>query len=181
MALGSTLFRINVDVSNVDAGIYQALELRMAQHPSEDRERLVTRTLAHCLAYEDGLRAGRGLDEADDPALFVLDATGNMTHWIDVGHPGAERLHRASKAARRVTVVCHKSPERLVRERERRKIHNVAQIAVWLLSTGMVQALAASMDRNNDWALVRTGEDLLITVKEEPIIGTLTETTLAEL
>lgn len=181
MALGSTLFRINVEVSNVDAGVYETLELRVAQHPSEELSRLVTRVLAQCLAHEEGLCAGRGLSESDDPALFVKDAAGNVIHWIDVGCPSSERLHRASKAVPRVTVVSQKGVEGLIRVREKRLIHNAAKIAVWLLSPELVQTLADSMGRSNVWTLVRTGEELMITVDDQLFLGSFVETTLAAL
>jgi uncharacterized protein YaeQ len=181
MALGSTLYRINVDVSNVDAGVYETLELRVAQHPSEDLVRLVTRVLAQILAHEDGLCVGRGLSEVDDPALYVKDATGNVVHWIDVGCPSAERLHRASKATPRVTIVSQKGAEGLIRVREKRPIHNVDKIAVWLLSPELVQSLAEQLERNNVWSLVRTGEELMVTVKDKLYSGSVLTTTLAAL
>ncbi|HEY5956852.1 MAG TPA: YaeQ family protein [Polyangiaceae bacterium] len=181
MALGSTLFRLNVELSNIDTGVYESLELRLAQHPSEDTARLVARALAHCLAHEAGLVAGRGLSEADDPALFVTDAAGNTTHWIDIGHPSSERLHRASKATPRVTVVCHKSADGLIRAREKRAIHGAERIAVWLISPELVESLSQIIDRNNDWTVVRTGQDLMVTVKDRLFSGTLVETTLSAL
>ncbi len=180
VALGATLLRIAVDLSHVDVGTYASFELRLAQHPSEDSNRVVARALAHCLLYEADLTAGRGLDEADDPALYVRDNTGVLLHWIDVGHPGSERLHRASKAARRVSIVCHKSRDGLVRERDKRRIHAQDRVAVWLLQPELVQALADGLTRNNDWTVVRTGEDLMVTADGETHTGRVEETTLAD-
>jgi uncharacterized protein YaeQ len=181
MALGSTLFRLKVELSNIDAGVYESLELRLAQHPSEDILRLVTRALAHCLAHEEGLVAGRGLSEADDPALFVRDAAGNTTHWIDIGYPSSDRLHRASKATPRVTVVCHRSADGLIRAREKRAIHGAERIAVWLVSPDLVESLAEVLSRNCQWTVVRTGQDLMVTVNDQLFSGTLLETTLSAL
>lgn len=60
MALGATVHVFNVQLSHVDRGIYETLELRLARHPSESAEYLVTRSLAYCLEYTEGigLRAG---------------------------------------------------------------------------------------------------------------------------
>lgn len=181
MAQGSTVFRLDVELSNVDAGVYETLQLRTAQHPSEDTARLVARVLAQCLVYEAGIGEGRGLSEADDPALFVKDAAGNLAHWIDVGYPSAERLHRASKAASRVTVVCHKSREGLIRIRDKRRIHNVDQIAIFLISPELVESLSQVLERGNQWNVVRTGEDLLVTIGDQLYAGSCIETTLANL
>jgi uncharacterized protein YaeQ len=181
MAQGATLFRFAVDIANVDVGTYAKAELRVAQHPSEDLPRVVARILAHCLAYDEDLCAGRGLDEADEPALWLKDPTGNLLHWIDVGHPGAERIHRASKAAPLVTIVCHKAKEGLLREREKRAIHRVDEIRVWLLPPELVQGLAVTVSRTNDWTLVRSGEDLMVSVGERHFTGVLVDTTLGRL
>jgi uncharacterized protein YaeQ len=104
VAAGSQLYRLDVELSDITRSVYTSLELRVAQHPSEDVERVVVRALAHCLLYEPGLSWGRGLSEADDPALHVTDGGGGIVHWVDVGQPGAERLHRASKRAERVSI-----------------------------------------------------------------------------
>jgi uncharacterized protein YaeQ len=181
MALGSTLYRVQADVSDVDAGRYHSLPIRVAQHSSEDLPRLVARVLAYCLAYEEGLGFGAGLNDASEPALIARDATGVATHWIDVGHPGADRLHRASKATPRVTVVCHKSPEPLIRERNKRAIHRADQIAVWLPTPELVQSIAAVLERNSEWTLVLTGDDLMVSVGEHAFSSTFVRTTLSAL
>jgi uncharacterized protein YaeQ len=181
MASAGTLFHISVDLSKIDEGVYERLELRLAQHPSEDQERVVTRALAYCLVYDEDLRWGRGLDDADGPALFVNDATEQLLHWIDVGTPSAERMHRASKAAPHLTVVCHKGPEALIRERAKRRIHNAAEIDVWLIDPALVKALADRLDRSVDWAVVLTGEELMVSVGSDTFTGLARRTTLTEL
>jgi uncharacterized protein YaeQ len=181
MAAGSTLFRINVDLSNIDAGQYQSFELRLAQHPSEDLPRLVTRALAYCLAYEEALQWGPGLEEPDEPALFARDSGANLKHWIDVGTPSAERMHKASKAAAQLTIVCHKSTEALIRERERRAIHRADRLRIWLLEPAFVTAVAERLQRGSEWVVVKTGDELMLTVNETTLTGSITETTLSAL
>ena len=46
MALGATVHRFQIDLSDVDRGVYEALDLRVARHPSESVPYLLTRTLA---------------------------------------------------------------------------------------------------------------------------------------
>ena len=55
MAPNATPFRVEVELSDVDRSKYASLELRPARHPSESMRSLVTRTLAYCLSYEDGI------------------------------------------------------------------------------------------------------------------------------
>ena len=108
MALTATIYHFQITLSDVDRGVYEALDLRVARHPSETMRYLVTRTLAYCLSYEEGIAFSKGgLSSAEEAPLSVRDATGVLRAWIDVGSPSAERLHKASKAAGRVALFTH--------------------------------------------------------------------------
>ncbi len=86
-----------MQLSHVDRGVYEALELRVARHPSESEEFLCARVLAYCLEQREGLAFSRGLADPDQPALEVRDLTGALQAWIEVGAPDAARLHRAEQ------------------------------------------------------------------------------------
>src|SRR5690606_13082441 len=47
MARSATLYRMKMELSDVDRGVYESLDFRIAQHPSEGEERLVARILAY--------------------------------------------------------------------------------------------------------------------------------------
>lgn len=96
MALTSTMYNVSIEVSDVDRGVYQTLDLRLAMHPSETAEYMATRLLAYCLEWEEGIEFTAGLSNGDEPAIVVRDLTGRITAWIEVGMPDADRLHRAS-------------------------------------------------------------------------------------
>src|SRR5436190_335435 len=105
MALTATMHHVEVALSDVDRGVYETLDLRLAQHPSEKMRYMLTRTLAYCLSYEEGIAFSKGgLSATDEAPITVRDPTGLLLAWIDVGSPSAERLHKASKAARRVAL-----------------------------------------------------------------------------
>ena len=104
MALNSTVYHFDVQLSDVDRGVYEALSLRVARHPSETEEYLVTRVLAYALEYAEGIAFSKGLADPDEPAIVVRDLTGAVQVWIEIGAPDAERLHKASKASPRVVV-----------------------------------------------------------------------------
>ena len=46
MAISSTLYRFQIELSDIDRGVYESLDWRVACHPSEDSERMVVRVLA---------------------------------------------------------------------------------------------------------------------------------------
>lgn len=171
MALSSTIYRVNIELSDIDRSVYESLDFRVAQHPSEDASRLVTRILAFALLHEEALEFGKGISDAEEPALWTKDLTGQITHWIDVGTPTAERIHIASKKAARVTIVCHKGEEALAREMTKRKVHKAGEIAVLYIEPAFVSQLAKLLDRNATWTVVHNDGDLSVTTRNETVSG----------
>ncbi|MFI5300989.1 MAG: YaeQ family protein [Polyangiales bacterium] len=165
MALGATTYHLQIGLSDVDRGVYESLDLRLARHPSESLRYLLTRTIAYALSYEDGIAFSKGgLSASDEPPLSIHDRTGIFLAWIDVGAPSAERLHRASKAARRVSVFTHVEPALLRREAATRAIHRVGEIEVFRLPVSFLDALEPLVDRNTKLDLTRSDSQLYVTV-----------------
>src|SRR4051794_37949092 len=99
MALGATVYRFEIDLSDVDRDVYRVLDLRLARHPSESEPFLLVRTIAYCLFYEEGIAFSRGLSTAEEPAIWVKNRQDNVTLWLEIGSPSRDRIHKASKAA----------------------------------------------------------------------------------
>jgi uncharacterized protein YaeQ len=152
----------------------------VAQHPSETMAHLLTRVIAFCLCYEEGIAFSQGLSTADEPAAWVKDVHGRISLWIDVGTPAAERLHKASKASSRVVVFTHRDPELLKRAARAQSIHRVETIAVLALEESFLEALAAVTERNTRWTLVHTEGTLYVTVGPDSFSGAVTRHSLAE-
>lgn len=178
MAEPSTLFRYQIELSDVHRGIYDTLSLRVACHPSEEAVRLVARVLSYALLWEEGLEFGRGLSTAEDPALLKRGHGGEILHWVDVGCPSADRMHRASKHAEKVTVVCFRGHEPLMREAQKRRIHQSDAIRVVEIPAQMIQQLATLTDRAQEWTVVRTDHDLQVIAGDVVVEGTIREGTL---
>ena len=173
MALPSTLHRFDLAVSDVDRGVYEAIDLRVARHPSEAVPHMLARLLAYALCWEPGIELGPGLAEADEPAVRVRDGYGNVTKWIDVGTPSAERLHRASKAVGRVSVYTHHDPELLRREAARSRIHRVERIEVFALAPRFLDALGAHVERHTKLELTATEGQLYVEAGGETLETTV--------
>ncbi|MBK6517299.1 MAG: YaeQ family protein [Polyangiaceae bacterium] len=171
MAAGATMRHLHVDLSDVDRGVYEKLELRLAQHPSESLRFLWTRIFAYCLSYEEGIQLSKGgLSNAEEAPLAVWLGDGRLDTWIDIGAPSAERLHKASKAARRVVIYTSASLAQLRKEAARRAIHRVEDIVVWSIPGELLDALGERTDRTMKLELVRNEEQIYATLD-----GTVTE------
>src|SRR6478609_8685104 len=181
MAAGTTIQRLGVTLSDVDRGVYETLDLRMARHPSESARYFWQRALAYCFSYEEGIAFSKGgLSDAEQPPVSIYDPTGILLAWIDVGAPSAERLHRASKAARRVALFSCTEREHLEREAATRKIHNLEDIAVFLLEPPFLDSLESALDKHLDFELVRSSGSLYATLPKGVVLESVTtETRLA--
>ena len=171
MALGATVYTFDIQLSHVDRHVYESLALRVARHPSETPEYLLTRVLAYCLEYREGLAFSRGLAEPDEPALAVRDLTGALQAWIEVGAPDAARLHRASKAAPRVAVYTHHDPERVRRAVAGERIHRAEAVELYAVDRALLAELAARLDRRMAFALSVTDGHLYVTLGDETLTG----------
>ena len=164
MALPSTMHGVTLEISDVDRGVYASADLRVARHPSETLDFLVTRLLAFCLAYDDALAFGRGVSTADEPTAWVKDPTGRILLWLDVGAPSPERIHKASKKAEAVLVVTHKDPDVVAGALQAGGVHRGEDIEVIGVPTDLVGALADTIGRRNQWTVVHTEGVLYVTV-----------------
>src|SRR5206468_2289419 len=71
VALSSTIYNLDIDLSDSDRSVYESLSLRVARHPSESEEYLITRVLAYALEYAEGIEFSHGLCDPDDPAIAI--------------------------------------------------------------------------------------------------------------
>lgn len=181
MALTATMFHVQVELSDVDRSVYETLDLRVARHPSESMRYMLTRTLAYCLEYEEGIAFSKGgLSSDDEPPIAIRDLTGLLRVWIDIGAPSAERLHKAAKAAPRVALYTHVDLLLLRREAASRAIHRVDDIAVWRVEPAFLDALEGKFDRHTKLALLRTDGALYATLGDKTLEGTLTRCALVD-
>ena len=113
MALSATVYHFQIELSDVDRGVYESLDLRVARHPSESTPYLLTRVIAYALLFEEGIAFSKGLSTTEEPALWVKDLQGNLRVWVELGTPSADRLHKVSKASPRVVVFTQHDPRLL--------------------------------------------------------------------
>ena len=180
MALGATIHQFSVQLSHVDRGVYESLELRAARHPSESEEFLWARVLAFCLEQREGLAFSKGLAEPDQPALEVRDLTGALQAWIEIGTPDAARLHRASKAAPRVAVYTHTDADRYWQSLAGEKIHRGESLELYGLDRTLVASLVTRLERRMAFDLSVTDGMLYLTIDGELLSGVLKAHRLAE-
>ena len=172
MAQTATLYSFEVELAHVDRGVYASLAFRVAQHPSETDEALLTRVLAYCLEYTDGIQfSSLGLSEPEDPPVSVRDATGALLVWIDIGVPDAARLHKAGKAAPRVAVYTHKDPARLIRLLEGERIHRRDELEIYAVDRDFLASWVARLSRRMKFDLSVSDGQIYLVLEDATLTG----------
>ena len=148
MALTATVYNLETELADIDRGVYETFAVRMARQPSETADYMLTRYLAYCLEYVEGIELTEGVAAGgDEPAVVVRDLTGRLTAWIEVGMPAADRVHRGSKKADRVAVYTHRAIAQVLAQLSGQGVHRAADIPVYEFGAGFVSEVAATIDR----------------------------------
>lgn len=174
MALTATIYNIDIDLADSDRGVYESLALRVARHPSESEEFLLTRVLAYAVEYTEGIEFSRGLSDPDEPPIAVRDLTGGLRVWIDIGNPDAARLHKASKAAPRVAVYTHKDMAQWIGRLAGERIYRPEAIELWAVDRAFLTALGAKLERRMAFSLAVNDHELYVAIGSDTLTGALT-------
>lgn len=105
MALKATIYKVELNITDMDRPHYGLYSLTLARHPSETDERMMVRLLAFALFADESLSFARGLSVDDEPDLWQRDLTGDIKRWIDVGQPDEKWIRKACGRADEVVVV----------------------------------------------------------------------------
>jgi len=179
MALNATIHVFNIELADADRGVYESLTLRVARHPSEAEDYLLTRVLAYCLETTEGIGFSSGLSSPDEPAIHVRDPTGALLSWIDIGVPDAARIHRASKAAPRVAVYTHKAPEQLRKALAAERIHRADALHLIAVDRDFLAAWVRRLERRMKMSLSVSGGRVYLDLGTETLEADLAPVSLA--
>lgn len=171
--MSSTMYVFTVRLADADRAVYETLTLRVAQHPSETPEFLVARVLAFCLEYVDGIMFSKGLSDPEEPAILVRDLTGALQTWIEVGMPEAARLHKASKAARRVVVYAHRDAEPWLARLAGERIHRAEALEIYSVDRELVAGLVSRLERRMEFDLSVSERNLYVSLDDTTLSGTV--------
>jgi uncharacterized protein YaeQ len=173
MALNATVHVFTVRLADADRGVYETLNLRMARHPSESPEYLLTRLLGYCLEYTEGITFSKGLSDPEEPAIAVRDLTGTLQTWIDIGAPEGTRLHKAGKAARRVVVYAHRDVDTWLSRLEGERIHRAEAVEIYAMDREFIAALVLRLERRMEFDLAVAERNLYVSFGDESLSGTV--------
>jgi uncharacterized protein YaeQ len=153
MALKATIYKAQLQIADMDRGVYADHAVVIARHPSEADERMMIRLLAFALNVpaddKNGhLEFAKDLWDVDEAALWHKDYTEAVLHWIDVGQPDDKRLMKAAGRAERVTVLSFASSTPVWWKAIETKLTRAPKLVVWQIDAAQSQALAKLAERS---------------------------------
>ncbi len=143
MALKSTIFKMDLNVADLDRQVYGDFPLTLARHPSETDERMMLRVLAFALHAGDQLTFGRGISTDDEPDLWQKDLTGAIELWVELGAPDPDRLRKA--CARGQQVVLYMYGDRAVPvwwQKNASALERFKHLRIWQVADSSLRSLA---------------------------------------
>ena len=104
MAQKSTIYKVELSVSDMDRHYYETHNLTVAKHPSETDERLMVRILAFALNAHEQLEMTRGLSTDDEPDIWQKSLSGELELWVALGTPSEKVVRQSCGKANEVII-----------------------------------------------------------------------------
>lgn len=104
MALKATIFKVELNISDMNRHYYASHSLTIARHPSENDVRMMVRILAFALNADEQLTFTKGLSTQDEPDLWQKSLSDEIELWIDLGNPDEKRIRQACGKAKQVMI-----------------------------------------------------------------------------
>jgi len=162
VALKPTIYKFNITLSDLNRDYYDTMDITLAQHPSETKERMMARVLAFCINAQESLKFTKGLSEVDEPDIWLRTLDDQIALWIDVGEPDVERIKKATHKSKSVKIYSFNSKSDVWWEQSKFKFARLSA-SVYRFEWEKIQALAAMLERTMALAVMITGDSAYIT------------------
>jgi len=152
VALKPTIYKARIALSDLNRHYYDTLNLTLAQHPSETLERMMVRVLAYCINADEQLVFTKGLDEADEPDIWLRTLDDQLSLWIDVGEPAVDRIKKAAGLSADVKVYSFNTKSDVWWEQSQDKF-SCLSVSVYRFQWQDIQSLAKLVERTMDMSV----------------------------
>lgn len=173
MALPSKIYKASIQLSDIDRGIYEALQATVAQHPSETEERFVARLLAYAIFHEPELTFTKGLSATDEPDLWVKRADGRVRLWVEVGLPEPDRIIKASRHSEQVALLACGRTLAMWDQQQLPKLEKLVNLTIISIDPAIIARLATHLERTITWSITITEGILYLAIGGETQEGAI--------
>jgi len=149
MATNSTIYKADIQITDMDRNYYQDHQLTLARHPSETDARMMVRLLAFALNASDSLQFSRGISTDNEPDLWQKSLSDEIELWIDLGQPDEKRIRKACGRSARVMIYTYQERSAAAWwEQQKNKLHRFDNLCIIHLAEPEVAELGTMAMRN---------------------------------
>ncbi|WP_188858126.1 YaeQ family protein [Marinobacterium nitratireducens] len=156
MALKPTIYKIRIALSDLNRDYYDNLALTVAQHPSENLQRMMARILSYSLNASAELAFTKGLSSTEEPDIWARTLDDKIALWIEVGEPAPERIKKATRLAGNVKVYSFNSKSDVWWEQGRSKFAQL-DAEFYRFRPEQIEALSQLVERTMDFSITLSG------------------------
>ena len=161
MALKPTIYKFRISLTDMNRDYYDSFNLTVAQHPSETEQRMMARIIAFCINASPELEFTKGLSSIEEPDLWQKSLDDQILEWIDIGEPDPERVKKATRLSKSVSVFSFNTKSNVWWEQNKGKFGYLKAQIVRLDNDGIEQ-LAAMTQRTMDLSVMLSGNSAFV-------------------
>lgn len=161
MALKPTIYKFRIALTDMNRDHYDSINLTVAQHPSENDQRMMARILAFCLNAHESLQMTKGLSTIEEPDIWKKSLDNQIELWIDVGEPEPERIKKSSRLASKVKVYSFNTKSNVWWSQNQGKIGMLDADVIRFDAEG-VEALTQLIERGMELSVMITGTSIFV-------------------
>ncbi len=161
MAIKPTIFKFRISLSDLNRDYYTTLNLTVAQHPSENTERMMVRVLTYCINAQEFLTFSKGLSNVEEPDIWAKTLDEQISLWIDIGEPTVDRIKKAGHIAHKVKVYSFNTKSDVWWDQDANKF-NQLNAEFFRFEWADILTLAKLVERTMDFSVTITGNSAYI-------------------
>lgn len=147
MALKPTIYKVDLQLVDMNREVYISEKLTLAQHPSETLERMMVRLVVYGLNYHEQLQFCKGLSAADEADLWQIALNGQIEHWLEVGQATPERIRKGVSRAAKVSLYAYGREANIWWDKYAKAFAELPKVAVWQFNAEQAAQLDSLVDR----------------------------------
>ena len=167
MALKPTIYKLHLNISDLNRGYYDAINLTIALHPSEKVERMMARIVAYALNAQENLSLTKGLSVVEEPDIWLKTLDDQVKLWIDIGEPSADRIKKSSRLASEVRVYSFNSKSDTWWEQGKSQFQVFKNVKFYQFNWQHIQELSQMVERNMDWSMSISDDTIYVSTENE--------------
>lgn len=179
MAIKSTIFKVDLQIADMERHYYQDHALTLARHPSENDERMMLRLLAFALHASDAMDFTRGLSAENEPELWQKNMSDEIEIWIDLGQPDEKRIRKACGRAKKVFIYTYNYRSAMAWwEQIRNRLTRFDNLSVIMIPDEALQSMGSMAQRGmqlqytiQDGDILLSNGETSVTIEPETLVS----------